>query len=111
MATTFPLFSSLAPELRIQIWRDALPDRIKPALFFYRGQGCWCPRHLTEADNGWVPPEGELNLGLDFRTDLLGDDNQFRVPIYFVNREAHSIALAWLREQVCTITNQALGFG
>ncbi|KAL9097658.1 MAG: hypothetical protein Q9163_006314 [Psora crenata] len=38
------------------------------------------------------------NLDFEFRHDLL-DKVQFEVPLVFVNREAHGIALAWVREQ------------
>ncbi|OAA43257.1 hypothetical protein NOR_04624 [Metarhizium rileyi] len=99
MAIEFPLFSSLAPELRCQIWRDALPEPTGPTLYFYRNRGCWRPRQLTEADHGYIAGNGELNVGFDFRTDLLGDDNQFQVPLVLVNREARDIALTWLQEQ------------
>ncbi len=94
---TFPLFSSLSPELRNQIWRDALPDKVGPALYFYR-KGCWCPRRLSKSDEGYDPENDELNLNFEFRHDLL-DDVQIEVPLVFVNREARGIALAWTHEQ------------
>ena len=96
-SSTFPLFSSLYPELRNQIWHDALPGKVGPALYFYR-KGCWCPRRLSKSDEGYDPENDENNLNFEFRHDLL-DDTQFEVPLVFVNREARSIALAWVREQ------------
>lgn len=95
-SSTFPLFSSLALELRNQIWRDALPNKVGPALYFYR-KGCWCPRHLLQSDEEYDPKNHELNLNFEFRHDLL-DVVQFKVPLFFVNREARNIALAWVRE-------------
>jgi len=95
--STFPLFSSLPPELRDQIWCDALPDKVGPALYFYK-KGCWCPRRLTKSDKGYYPENDEFNLNLEFRHDLL-DATQFEIPLVFVNREARGIALAWVREQ------------
>jgi hypothetical protein len=95
-SSTFPLFSSLAPELRDQIWRDALPDKVGPALYFYR-EGCWCPRYLLPSDEEYDPQDHDLNLNFEFRHDLL-DVVQFEVPLFFVNREARDIALAWVRE-------------
>jgi len=95
-SSTFPLFSSLALELRDQIWRDALPDKVGPALYFYR-KGCWCPRYLSQSDEEYDPMDHELNLNFEFRHDLL-DVVQFEVPLFFVNREARNIALAWVRE-------------
>ena len=95
-APTFPLFSNLPAEQRIQIWRDALPHQIGPALHFYK-PGCWCPRQLTESDEGWCPDD-ELNLNLEFRYDLLDHPN-IEIPLVFVNHEARAIALAWVRNQ------------
>lgn len=97
-SSTFPLFSSLPRELRDQIWRDALPDKVGPALYFYR-KGCWCPRRLSTSDEeGFDHENDENNLNFEFRHDLL-DDIQFEIPLVFVNREARGNALAWVREQ------------
>lgn len=95
-SSSFPLFSSLPLELRDQIWRDALPDEVGPALYFYR-KGCWCPRRLLQSDEEYDPTNQELNLNFEFRHDLL-DVVQFELPLFFVNREARNIALAWVRE-------------
>lgn len=95
--STFPLFSSLSPELRNQIWRDALPVKVGPALYFYR-KGCWCPRRLSKSNEGYDPENDENNLNFEFGHDLL-DDVQFDVPLVVVNREARGIALGWVREQ------------
>ena len=97
-STTFPLFSSLPLELRDQIWRDALPEKLGPALYFYRKRGCWCPRHLSKSEEGYDHENDGNNLNFEFRYDLL-DDAEFEVPLFFVNREARSTALAWIREQ------------
>ena len=95
-SSRFPLFSNLPPELRNQIWRDVLPNKVGPALFFYR-KGCWCPRRLSESDEGYDRENDENNLNFEFCHDLL-DDVQFEVTLVFVNCEARSIALAWVRE-------------
>lgn len=95
--STFPLFSSFPRELRDQIWHDALPDNVGPALYHYR-KGCWCPRHLSRFDEGYDPENDENNLKFEFRHDLL-DDIHFQIPLVFVNHEARLIALAWVREQ------------
>lgn len=96
-AAVFSLFPSLPAELRIQIWRDALPDKVEPALFFYK-KGCWHPRYLTEADASYHPHDDELNLVFEFHHELL-DDIQLVLPSFFVNREARGITLAWIRSQ------------
>ena len=96
-SSTFPLFTSLPRELRDQIWRDALPDKVGPALSFYR-KGCWCVRRLSESNEGYDPENVANNLNLEFRHDLL-DDIQFEIPLVYVNREARDLAFAWVREQ------------
>ena len=96
-SSTFPLFSRLPPELRNQIWCNAVPDKIGPALYFYR-EGCWCPRLLSKSDKEYGPEYDENILIFEFCYDLL-DDAQFEVPLAFVNREARGIALAWVRKQ------------
>ncbi|KAH6839629.1 hypothetical protein B0I37DRAFT_449521 [Chaetomium sp. MPI-CAGE-AT-0009] len=108
MATTaFPLFSSLPFELRDRIWRSALPEPAGPALYLYRRRGCWVARRLIESDPGYIA--GSDEIGFDFRTDRLGHDNQFDVPLCFVNHEARRVALAWLNEQGIEIRLQVDG--
>ena len=97
MAAEFPLFSRLPAELRNQIWHDTLPANIGQLLYFYR-QGCWGPRRLTEVDEGYHAENNELNLNYEFRYQLL-DPVRIDIPIFLVNREAHSIALAWIHGQ------------
>lgn len=94
---TFPLFSTLPPELRCQIWRDALPNEIAPVLYFWK-KGCWCPRRLTASEEGYDPDRDEHNLLYEFRHDLL-DAAQLKLALVSVNFEARDIALAWAREQ------------
>lgn len=107
MATTvFPLFPALPFELRDRIWRNALPEPAGPALYLYRGKGCWVARRLTESDPGYIA--GSDELGFDFRTDQLVYDNQFDVPLCFVNHEARRIALAWFQEQVSPVPSLTL---
>jgi len=103
MATTaaFPLFSVLPFEMRDQIWRDALPKPAGPALYFYRGRGCWAAQKLTESDPGYMA--GNDGMRFEFGTDRLNDGCQFDLPLVSVNREARRVALAWLREQVSRI--------
>lgn len=85
-SSTFPLFSSLPPELRSQIWRDALPDKARPALYFYK-KSCWRSRRLSETI-----------LNFNFRYDIL-DEVHFEFSLVFVNHEARRVALAWVHEQ------------
>ena len=92
-------FSSLPLELRDQIWREAMPSKIGPALHFYRtGKEYWRPRRRLQSEEGYYHENEGLNLIFEFRYDLL-DDVQFEVPLLFVNREARHIALPWVREQ------------
>jgi len=98
--STFQFFSSLSPELRDQIWREALP-KIGPTLHFYK-RGCWCPRQLSQSDEGFYHENGynneELNLWFELRNDLV-EPAQFKLPLVFVNHEAREIALAWVKQQ------------
>lgn len=100
MAATFHPFPRLPFELRDQIWHDALPDDSGPTLYFYRGSGHWRPYRLPESDPGYRP--GQDDMGLNFDTDLMDEDNQFQVPLAFVNREARTAALKWVDKQVRT---------
>ncbi|KAL9623224.1 MAG: hypothetical protein Q9160_002539 [Pyrenula sp. 1 TL-2023] len=100
-ASSIPHFSNLPPELRNQIWRDALPGHIGSALYFYR-KGCWCPRCLSESDKDYDREDDERNLNFEFCHDLL-DDIQFEVSLVSVNHEARAIALTWVREEAIEI--------
>ena len=95
--STFHPFKRLPRELRDQIWRDALPDKVGPALSFYR-KGNWCPRRLTESDKGYDPENDEKNGHFNIRYDLL-DDIRFEIPLVYVNSEARDLAFAWVRKQ------------
>lgn len=95
--STFPKFASLPPELRNQIWRDALPDKDRPAVYPYK-RGCWIPRQLSKTEEGYDPVNTDCNTTLEFRHELL-DYVQVKLPLALVNCEARAIALAWAREQ------------
>ncbi|KAH8694215.1 hypothetical protein BGW36DRAFT_430234 [Talaromyces proteolyticus] len=95
--TTFSLFPCLPTELRLQIWREALPEKLGNPLYFYK-KGCWGPRHLTEADEEYDPNNEENNLNFEFHHDRL-DPLHVEVPLFFVNQEARSFALSWISEQ------------
>lgn len=64
-ATAFPQFMSLAIELRSQIWRDALPDTIEPALYQFERR-CWHPVFLSESDYQYRSWDEMENLRLQF---------------------------------------------
>lgn len=83
---TFTPFPRLPAELRVMIWRESLPQKDEPALFFYK-KGCW----LATDDN-------DDSLSLVFHHYLL-NHVPVRVPLAFVNFEARSIALTWVRQQ------------
>ncbi|KAF7622111.1 hypothetical protein F9C07_8145 [Aspergillus flavus] len=98
MATAvFTLFPNLPPELRNQIWRDTLPDKVRQALYFYK-RGCWRTRRLTEDDEDYSHDNDQLNICHEFRHDLL-DPMKFEVPLLFVNSEARGVALTWMQGQ------------
>ena len=95
-AATFPLFSSLPPELRAQIWRVSLPSAVGPVMHLWR-KGYWRPRWLKEGEEGFDPDREEFNLCFEYRLDQL-DDLRFEVPLLSVNREARDVGFAWVRE-------------
>ncbi|KAF5020734.1 hypothetical protein F66182_7236 [Fusarium sp. NRRL 66182] len=93
MAYIFARFSELPPELRNQIWRQALPDLTEPGLCLYK-KGCWQPRYLIPSDPDYL--EGDLdNIRYEFRHDML--TMPVELPQFFANREARSIILDWIR--------------
>ncbi|ROW04701.1 hypothetical protein VMCG_04790 [Cytospora schulzeri] len=88
----FGLFLDLPPELRIQIWQEALPN-INPALYTYR-PGCWEPRLRTESDYDYTPGSDDENWLLEFCHDRLGGA-RLNIALVSVNREARDVALDW----------------
>ncbi|KAH6607296.1 hypothetical protein Trco_003609 [Trichoderma cornu-damae] len=95
---TFARFPSFPPELRLQIWRECLPDLDGITLHKYK-KGCWGPEPLEKAGSDEPQPAaGEAIVKFDFRHDML-DDVRFDVALLFVNREARGVALDWAREQ------------
>ncbi|KAI3325710.1 hypothetical protein HD806DRAFT_521223 [Xylariaceae sp. AK1471] len=93
--STFPLFSSLPPELRNQVWHNSLPG-VSRALYFYRKE-CWQPRLLSIFDEDFDPENAENNLIVELNHDLL-DYVRIEVPLAFVNIESRGIALTWADE-------------
>lgn len=83
----FHLFPNLPPELRLQIWQDALPDQAGPGLYNYR-PACWEPSTVPQRHY----------LALEFRHDRLGR-TVLDTPLTSVSREARDVALAWAAEQ------------
>ncbi|OBT78727.1 hypothetical protein VF21_02554 [Pseudogymnoascus sp. 05NY08] len=92
---TFTCFSKLPPELRNQIWNDALLTKDRPALFPYQ-DGCWHPIYLSESDEGYIANTD--NIRLEFNSDLL-EPLLIEIPVRLVNREARDAALAWAHRQ------------
>ncbi|KAJ0415773.1 hypothetical protein BJY00DRAFT_304611 [Aspergillus carlsbadensis] len=96
----FHLFPSLPPELRLQIWHDALPAALGPAVFPYQ-TGCWGPRHLTPGDPEYDSLHEDLNLNFEFDHTLL-NPLEINIPLFHVNHEARSAALHWVQQQNLT---------
>ncbi|KAM0417467.1 hypothetical protein ACHAPT_012529 [Fusarium lateritium] len=93
-SSVFIRFPDLPPELRSQIWHQALPV-IGPAICRYR-EGLWHPRYLQPGDEEYSA-EWEDNICLDFRPDLF-IKVPVEIPLIFVNREARSVAQGWARK-------------
>lgn len=94
--TMFPLFPLLPTELRLQIWREALPPPISQPLYYYE-KGCWGPRHLTETDPDYDPNNDEHNWCLEFRCSRL-NPLEVDVPLFHVNQEARRSVSSWIQE-------------
>ena len=93
---SFSPFARLPPELRDQIWHDALPAKVGPHLFLYKS-GSWGPYQLDEADTEYNTENDELNW--EFRWDYNSlQETYFNVPLFFVNYEARGVALDWLHK-------------
>ncbi|BCS23111.1 2EXR domain-containing protein [Aspergillus puulaauensis] len=92
----FSLFPSLPPEIRHQIWLEALSNADEPGetpLFYFK-KGCWRYRPLKPEDSGWHPSCETLCLRFDHdRLDPLRYDH----PLFHVNWEARSAARSWAR--------------
>lgn len=98
MPAHFTFFPQLPVEIRLQIWRLALePEAPGPVLFSFKDE-CWRPRHLVPSDPEFNRDDDELNLLLEFRHELLGQA-EFTVPLFFVSREARSVALPYISTQ------------
>lgn len=92
MATEFTLFPQLITELRLEIWRLALPPPFTKPIYPY-SKGCWTYEELgLEAD-----PNGE-DLYVKFDTSKL-EPLRVELPLYSVNREARDVALKYARQQ------------
>lgn len=96
-APVFHLFPRLPPELRLQIWRDALPAAVGPGLYSYK-QGCWGPGALPQDHPEHDSAHPELNLTLEFRHDLLGRTG-LDPALASASREAREVALRWAAAQ------------
>ncbi|EHK22563.1 uncharacterized protein TRIVIDRAFT_230606 [Trichoderma virens Gv29-8] len=99
---TFRCFSRLPPELRLEIWRQSLPDLDSITLYNYRRE-CWGPRDLrkSEVDHqllDQMPGNTENAVDFDFRHEMLAATH-VNLPLAFVNREARSVALAWIQQR------------
>jgi hypothetical protein len=95
MATEFTLFPKLITELRLEIWRLALPDPPTRLLFRYK-EGCWVIEERGEVVGETPDPNGEI-LQAKFDTSQL-EPLRIPLPLYSVNREAHDVAVKYLHE-------------
>ncbi|GAM89575.1 hypothetical protein ANO11243_076140 [Dothideomycetidae sp. 11243] len=94
--STFHGFPRLPTELRLKIWREALPEHAQNTLRLYR-KGCWQPRRLNRDDQDYALNRPEPRINLYFRSDLLGGVGMLLSPA-LVNHEAHAVAKEWMRD-------------
>lgn len=101
MATEFTLFPQLITELRLEIWRLALPAIPRGALLYPYEKGCWIFEDLgLEPD-----PSGE-DLNFKFDTSRL-EPLHIELPLYSVNQEARDVTLEWLQQHRETVSRTA----
>jgi len=101
MATKFTLFPKLITELRLEIWRLALPtllSRGNVKLLYPYQEGCWVfdPVRLQQDPN-------VEDLYIRFDTNRL-EPLHVALPFYSVNKEARSVTVRWLQEQRAAYT-------
>jgi hypothetical protein len=97
MSQEFTLFPQLITELRLEVWRLALPEPLNNALYPYK-KGCW----LLEDLGIDLDPNGE-DLNLRFDTSLL-EPLDIGLSLYSVNREAHSVAVKYIRKHKLVVS-------
>lgn len=96
----FSLFTHLPPELRLQIWRESMPDMDGIGLHHYK-KGCWNARRATKGESFERPADARADMEppvFEFQHGKL-DAVQVDVPLAFVSREARGVALDWARSQ------------
>ncbi|KAI1877383.1 hypothetical protein JX265_003391 [Neoarthrinium moseri] len=93
--TLFTVFPELPLELRREIWRRALPERV-PTLYPYWNSS-WDVRYLKESDAGYQPDVVGQDLIMEFNIRDLRAAH-VKLPSVYVNREAREVALAWARQ-------------
>ncbi|CAH0021933.1 unnamed protein product [Clonostachys rhizophaga] len=90
---TFHLFPNLPPELRHQIWLNALPT-LKPSIHFYH-RGCWRHQPLDPSDEDYgLDDEGPP---VSFRLELV-KKTWLEVPMVYVNHESRQATLKWAEQ-------------
>lgn len=100
MAAEFVLFPKLITELRLEIWRLAMPASLARSLYPYK-KGCW----MVENRDLELDPNGH-DLQLKFDTSLL-DPLKFELPLYAVNREARNVTLGFVHEENLVLSQDA----
>jgi len=94
MAVVFTLFPQLITELRLEIWRLALPNLPTRPLYCYRA-GCWVVEEIGPQWDG-PDPNGE-NLQQRLDTSLL-EHLHIPLSLYPVNRKARDVAVEYLQK-------------
>ncbi|KAF2148965.1 hypothetical protein K461DRAFT_282445 [Myriangium duriaei CBS 260.36] len=94
--STFPRFPDLPLEIRLQIWREALPLQCEPALHnFVHVEQYWATRPSIP---GYMDFFAEAVPIWEFQHDLL-KGVRYDVPFARATREARRVALDWAHER------------
>lgn len=95
MATSFIYFPQLPPELREQIWREALPPDVRPAIF-QLDHGYW------RFERGGPRTHGRESIICFWNHDLI-QNFAIKAPLAIVNREASAVMRRWVARQEFTL--------
>jgi hypothetical protein len=109
MATEFTPFPQLITELRLEIWRFALPDLLPTRPPFRYSEGCWVIEELGAVTGEGPDPNGE-NLQAKFDNSQL-EPLRIPLPLFSVNHEAHDVTVKCLQENKLVASRCTAGSG
>ena len=93
-------FCRLPLELRLQIWREALPGLIGSTLHLYKKGRLSIEEKLAIFSfAGCVPVSTDLVTAAELRLKSLDEDVSFDLPLLSVCTESREVALRWIKQE------------